>query len=143
MNMIQTGDNIISFIPQRAPFVMVDEIIYSDDTTTRSKLLVREDNIFVVSGVLKEPGMVESIAQTVAAREGYISKLENKPVRLGYIGAISKLVISGFPRVNEDMITEIRIEKQFFNVILITGKIYCNEIIIAQCEMKIFITSPK
>jgi predicted hotdog family 3-hydroxylacyl-ACP dehydratase len=122
---------------------MVDEIIYSDETTTRSKLLVREDNIFVVSGVLKEPGMIESIAQTVAAREGYISKLENKPVRLGYIGAISKLFITGFPKVNEDMITEIKIEKQFFNVILITGKIYCDEIMIAQCEMKIFITSPK
>ncbi len=141
--MIQTGDNIISFIPQRAPFVMVDEIIYSDESTTRSKLLVKEDNIFVVSGVLKEPGMIESIAQTVAAREGYISKLENKPVRLGYIGAISKLFITGFPKINEDMITEIKIEKQFFNVILITGKIYCDEIMIAQCEMKIFITSPK
>jgi predicted hotdog family 3-hydroxylacyl-ACP dehydratase len=49
---------------------------------------VKEDNIFVVSGVLKEPGMIESIAQTVAAREGYISKLENKPVRLGYIGLL-------------------------------------------------------
>ena len=141
--MMQPGENICSFIPQRAPFVMVDEIIYSDETTTRSKLLVREDNIFVVSGVLKEPGLIENIAQTVAAREGYISKLENKPVRLGYIGAISKLVITGFPKVNEDMITEIRIEKQFFNVILITGKIYSDEIMIAQCEMKIFITSPK
>jgi hypothetical protein len=40
--MIQTGDNIISFIPQRAPFVMVDEIIYSDDTTTRAKLPCKE-----------------------------------------------------------------------------------------------------
>jgi len=141
--MLQTRDNIISFIPQRATFVMIDEIIYSDETTTRSKILVREENIFVVSGVLKEPGLIESIAQTVAAREGYISKLENKPVRLGYIGAVSKLVISGFPKINEDMIAEIRIDKQFFNVILITEKIHCNEQLIAQCEMKIFITSPK
>lgn len=141
--MIQTGDNIIAFIPQRAPFVMVDEIIYSDETTTRSRLLVKEDNIFVVSGVLKEPGLIENIAQTVAAREGYISKLENKPVRLGYIGAVNKLFITGFPKINEDIITEIKIEKQFFNVILITGKIHCNEQLIAQCEMKIFITSPK
>ena len=117
---------------------MIDEIIYSDETTTRSKLLVKEDNIFVESGVLKEPGLIESIAQTVAAREGYISKLENKPVRLGYIGAINKLVITGFPKINDEMITEIKIEKQFFNVILVTGKIVCNEITIAQCEMKIF-----
>lgn len=141
--MIQSGENICSLIPQRAPFVMVDEVIYSDETTTRSKFLIKEDNILVRHGVLKEPGLIENIAQTVAAREGYISKLENKPVRLGYIGAVNKLIITGFPKINEDIITEIKIEKQFFNVILITGKIYCNEIMIAQCEMKIFITSPK
>ncbi len=141
--MEQPAQDILSLIPQRAPFVMVDEVIYSDDTTTRTKFHVKEDNIFTVDGFLKEPALIESIAQSVAAREGYISNLENKPVRLGYIGAINKLVISGFPKTNEDMITEIRIEKQFFNVILITGKIYCNEIMIAQCEMKIFITSSK
>lgn len=141
--MIQSGENICSLIPQRPPFVMVDEVIYSDETTTRSKFLIKEDNILVRHGVLKEPGLIENIAQTVAAREGYISKLENKPVRLGYIGAINKLSITGFPKINEDIITEIKIEKQFFNVILITGKTFCNEQIIAQCEMKIFITSPK
>jgi len=141
--MIQPGENICSLIPQRAPFVMVDEVIYSDETTTRSKFLIKEDNILVRHGVLKEPGLIENIAQTVAAREGYVSKLEDKPVRLGYIGAVNKLIITGFPKVNEYIITEIKIEKQFFNVILITGKTYCNEIMIAQCEMKIFITSPK
>ena len=141
--MIQPGENIISFIPQRAPFVMVDEIIYSDETFTRSKFLVKDDNIFVQHGVFKEPGLIENIAQTVAAMEGYAAQLKNKPVRLGYIGAVSKLVISGFPKINEDIITEIKIEKQFFNVILTTGKIFCNEQIIAECEMKIFITSPK
>jgi predicted hotdog family 3-hydroxylacyl-ACP dehydratase len=122
---------------------MIDEIIYSDETTTRSKFLIKEDNILVGHGVLKEPGLIENIAQTVAAREGYVSKLENKPVRLGYIGAVNKLIITEFPKIDDYIITEIKIEKQFFNVILITGKIYCNEQIIAQCEMKIFITSPK
>ena len=141
--MIETRDNICSFIPQRAPFVMVDEVIYSDETTTRTKFLIKEENIFVRHGVLKEPGLIENIAQTVAAREGYISKLENKPVRLGYIGSVNKLVIMGFPKIKDDIITEIKVENQVFNVILITGKIFCNEQLIAECEMKIFITSPK
>jgi predicted hotdog family 3-hydroxylacyl-ACP dehydratase len=141
--MIQPGDNILSLIPQRAPFVMIDEVIYHGETITRSKFLVKENNIFAVDGFLKEPGLIENIAQTVAAREGYISQMENKPVRLGYIGSVNKLVITAFPPVNEDIITEINIENQVFNVILITGKIFCKEKIIAHCEMKIFITSPK
>jgi predicted hotdog family 3-hydroxylacyl-ACP dehydratase len=140
---VQQAQDILSLIPQRAPFVMVDEIIFSDDTTTRTKFRVKEDNIFAVDGFLKEPALIESIAQTVAVREGYISKLENKPVRLGYIGSVGKLVISGFPAVHDDMITEIKVENQVFNVILISGKIFCREQLLVHCEMKIFITSSK
>ena len=36
--------------------------------------------------------------------------------------------------------TRIKIDNQIFQVILITGEIVCDEKIIAQCEMKIFIS---
>jgi predicted hotdog family 3-hydroxylacyl-ACP dehydratase len=138
---MSTTKNILSFIPQRAPFVMVDQIIYSDETTTRSKFMVKTGNIFVENGLLKEPGLVENIAQTAAARAGYIAQTENKPVRLGYIGAIKNLSITGFPKINDEIITEITIENQIFDVSVISGKISCNERLLAQCEMKIFITN--
>jgi predicted hotdog family 3-hydroxylacyl-ACP dehydratase len=145
MELIMVGavQDILSFIPQRAPFVMVDEVIYSDETITRTKFLIKEDNIFVVDGFLKEPALIENIAQAVAATEGYLSQKENKPGRMGYIAAIKNLVITGFPQINDEIITEIKIEKQVFDLILITGKIFCNETMVAHCEMKIFITSPK
>jgi predicted hotdog family 3-hydroxylacyl-ACP dehydratase len=138
---MSTSENILSFIPQRPPFVMVDEIIDSGETITRSKFLIKAGNIFVENGMMKEPGLVENIAQTAAARAGYISQKENKPVSLGYIGSIRNLQITGFPKVNEEIITEIKIENQIFDVSIISGKISCNETILAQCEMKIFITN--
>ena len=133
-------ENIESFIPQRAPFVMVDSIIYSDEKITRSTFKIKADNIFVENGILKEPALVENIAQTAAARAGYISKKENKPVSLGYIGAIKNLSVTGYPKINEEIITEITVENQIFDVSVISGKISCNEQLLAQCEMKIFIT---
>ncbi len=138
---METTENILSFIPQRPPFVMVDKILSSNDIITTSAFVITADNIFVEDDVLKEPGMVENIAQTAAARAGYIAKAEDKPVRVGYIGAIRNLVISGFPKINDEIITEITIEKQIFDVSVISGKITCNETILAQCEMKIFITN--
>lgn len=127
------------FIPQRPPFVMVDRIIASDERTTRSAFHIKEDNIFVEDGFLKEPGLVENIAQTAAARAGYIAKTDNQPVKLGYIGSVRNLLINGFPQINDEIITEITIENQIFDVSVISGKITCNETILAQCEMKIFI----
>lgn len=139
--MVRPGEDILSFIPQRAPFVMVDEIIYSDDTITRSIFLVKSDNIFVENGCLREPGLVENIAQTAAARAGYLSQKENKPVSLGYIGSIKNLAIKGFPKINDKISTEITVENQIFNVLVISGKITCDGAVLAQCEMKIFISN--
>jgi predicted hotdog family 3-hydroxylacyl-ACP dehydratase len=139
--MVTTEQDIVSLIPQRPPFVMIDEIVYSDENSTRSSFVVKASNIFVANNVLQEPGLVENIAQTAAARAGYNAKQENKPVRLGYIGAIKNLQVNSLPAVNETITTEITIVHQVFDVSVISGKIICNNIVLAQCEMKIFITN--
>ncbi|HQW92184.1 MAG TPA: 3-hydroxyacyl-ACP dehydratase [Ferruginibacter sp.] len=140
--MLQTK-NIENLLPQRAPFVMIDGLMSSTETTTTTMFGIRTDNIFVVDGVLREPGLIENIAQTAAARAGYISKTENKPVMVGYIAAINNLQVFALPRTGDELITEITIENQIFAVSLITGKITCNDQLIAQCSMKIFINQNK
>lgn len=143
MMMTDPQQNILSCIPQRAPFVMVDKLLYSDETVTRSAFLIRADNIFVEYGCIKEPGLVENIAQTAAARAGHISQLQHKPVALGYIGAIKNLEIYFLPKTGDQLVTEITVQNQIFDVTLISGKITCNEKEVAKCEMKIFINQIK
>ncbi len=134
---------ILQYIPQRPPFVMVDGIVESTGETTLSTFVVKADNIFVENGLLKEPGLVENIAQTAAARAGYTAVTENKPVTVGYIGAISNLEIIDFPACGDELITAITVENQIFDVSLIAGKITCKGNIIAHCNMKIFINQIK
>ena len=138
--MITSKENILSLIPQRPPFVMIDDLIYSDDRLTRTGLQVREDNIFVRNQQLREPGLVENIAQTAAARMGHISAMENKPVPVGYIGSVKNLEIFALPKLGDLLETEITIENQVFDVTVISGKIRCNDTLLVQCEMKIFLT---
>lgn len=138
-----TKENIQLLIPQKPPFVMVDKLVAFTETSSTTAFGIRADNIFVENGVFKEPGLVENIAQTAAARAGYISKTKNKPVLVGYIGAVNNLQIFSLPKAGDELITEITIEKQIFDVALISGKITCNEELIAQCNMKIFITQHK
>ena len=72
-------ENIQLLIPQRPPFVMIDKLLSFSETTTTTGLSIRADNIFVENGLFKEPGLVENIAQTAAARAGYVSQTEKKP----------------------------------------------------------------
>lgn len=122
---------------------MIDRLLSFSETTTTTGFCIRPDNIFVEHGVFKEPGLVENIAQTAAARAGYISKTENKPVLVGYIGAVNQLQIFYLPQTGDELITEIAIENQIFDVTLISGKITCKEQLVAQCKMKIFINQIK
>lgn len=138
-----TIENIEILIPQRPPFVMIDKLLEVTQTATTTGFTIQADNLFVQDGIFKEPGLVENIAQTAAARAGYVSKTENKPVPVGYIGAVNNLQIFSLPKTGDELITEITIENQIFDVTLISGKITCNQQLIAQCNMKIFISKPK
>ena len=131
--------NILELIPQRPPFVMVDKLINFTETTTLANLRIQADNIFVENGLFKEPGLIENIAQTAAARAGYIAKTHNTAVQVGYIGAVNNLQIFALPKTGDELFTEITIENQIFDVTLISGKITCNNGVVAECKMKIFI----
>ena len=133
-------ENIQDLIPQRPPFVMVGRLLSSDEQVTRTSFRVGEDNIFVVNGRFTEGGLLENIAQTAAARAGAIFRIENKPVQVGYIGAVKNLEIFDLPGTGDELITEIRIEDAIFDVTVISGKVWCNEKVVAQCEMKIFMS---
>jgi 3-hydroxymyristoyl/3-hydroxydecanoyl-(acyl carrier protein) dehydratase len=134
---------ILSLIPQRPPFVMVDKVIAFSEKGFSTGFSIRADNIFIENGLFREPGLVENIAQTAAARAGYVSNAGNKPVAVGYIGAVNGLEVFALPRTGDELITEITIENQIFDVTLISGKIMCNGKQIAECSMKIFINKIK
>ena len=132
--------DILPFIPQRAPFVMIHELTACDGQSAKTILHINSDNLFVNRGQLTEPALVENIAQTAAARIGYICSRENKPVPIGYIAAVQHLKIDGLPKVGDILETEITIKNQVLNVTIISGHSRVGEKLVASCEMKIFIS---
>lgn len=122
---------------------MVDRLIYCDEKIARSGFQVRADNIFVENGNFKEPGIVENIAQTAAARAGHLASNNSGQPLIGYIGDVKNLEIIFLPKINDNLETEISIEDQIFDVTLISGKVWCGDTLVASCSMKIFITQPK
>lgn len=130
---------ILDLIPQRAPIVMVDEFLGIDDNISKTRLAVRDDNIFVDDGMLSECGLIEHIAQSAAARVGFVFKTNNQEIPIGYIGSVNNFELKEFPKVGEVISTEIEIIQEVFNITLIQAKCYINDVEIASCKMKIFL----
>ena len=132
-------EDIISLLPQRPPFVMIDKLIFFSELVTRTSFHIKEENIFVENGKFCEAGLMENMAQTAAARAGHIARLEKKPVLAGYIGAVKNFEIMSLPEINDELITEIKLENQVFDIMLFSGRVYCMNQLMATCEMKIFV----
>lgn len=127
-------------IPQRPPFVMIDRLMSSDEVYSTTELEVREDNIFVENERLTASGLIENIAQTCAARIGYINLSSGQPVKIGVIGSISNLTISRTPIVGEKLTTTIQLLEEVFNVTMVLASIKIGDEEIVCANMKIALT---
>ena len=129
--------DILELLPQRRPFVMVDRLLYCDTVITRTELEVRADNILNDNGHFSTAGICENIAQTCAARIGYLSLALGGPVKLGFIGAISNMQVHRTPVTGETVVTEIKVLQEVFNITLVHAEMKCGDELIAETDLKI------
>lgn len=132
-------NEILKYIPQRPPMVMIDKLLLSNEVKSETELTVRADNIFVQNGVLTTPGLTENMAQTAAARAGFTFLEKGEAVKLGFIGAVKNLKIYQEPVVGSILKTEIRELAQVMNILSVKTEMRCKNELVAECELKIFI----
>lgn len=127
-------------LPQRPPFVMIDRLLSSDAVYSVTELEVRNDNIFVEDERLTASGLIENIAQTCAARIGYINLNNGSTVKIGVIGSISNLTVTRTPKVGERLTTTIQLLEEVFNVTMVLASIKIGDEEIVSANMKIALT---
>lgn len=132
--------NIQELLPHRPPFIMVDRLTAYQEDFASTEMVISEDNIFCRNGFFSEAGMIENMAQTCAARLGYKSLVNNMPVKLGIIGAVKDFYVFFLPVPGNLLVTEIQIEHEVFNAILLSAEIRCNGKKVATSHMKLFLT---
>jgi predicted hotdog family 3-hydroxylacyl-ACP dehydratase len=142
--------DIKTLIPQQPPFIMIDELLFCDDERTKTLFTIKCDNVFLeplsncvqqqnqTDVAFSQSGIIENIAQTCAARMGYLGNRQK--VKIGMIASINNFEIFYLPKINDQIITEIVVETEIGNVVLLNTTVVCNEKIIATGKMKVVLT---
>ena len=133
------GEELYKLIPQRNPIVMVDTFFWADEESAETGLHVQSDSIFCEGGLLREPGMIEHVAQSAAAFAGYASFTKGEAPKLGFIGEVKKFKIDRLPKVGEFLRTRLRVLGEAAGVTLISAETKSGEEVLATSQMKIFI----
>ena len=133
--------DVLTLIPQRPPFVMISKLLSVENHAVCAELLIGKGNILSANGTFTEAGIIEHIAQTCAAGMGYANiHIYNNTIKIGFLSAIRNLNITRLPKVGETLHTQISLLEHVMGMTLIKSEVKINDEIIAEGEIKIFIT---
>ena len=130
--------DVHELLPQQEPFVMIGTLVKFDMTRTVTELTIPADNLFVDNGYFSASGLIENIAQTCAARIGYVNKyILLKGIQLGFIGAIRNLQVNELPKVGDTITTTVDVLEEVFGMTLANAVVTCGDKVLVTSEMKI------
>lgn len=131
--------DITSYIPQRAPIIMVGNVIEYQPNKVVTSFKITKDNIFCENGQFQECGLIENIAQSAAAMEGCRAQNEGSPVKIGFIGSVKNLKVDKKPSIGDVITTTVEVTNNVMGINIISGVIAINEEQIASATMNIFL----
>ena len=129
----------MQYIPQAAPFEMIDELIRATESAALTSFTIREGHLFVVDNHFAEPGLIENMAQTAAAGTGFQAAKEGKSAPVGFIGAIKNLRISALPSVGDTIQTTVTFLHQVMQAHIVQAEVRLHEQVIASATLNIFL----
>ena len=132
--------DVHELLPQQEPFVMIGSLVHFDRALTITETKVQADNIFVDENHFSASGLMENIAQTYAARIGYVNKfILKKAIQSGFIGGIRNFEVIELPVVGDVITTRVEVKEEVFGMTLAEATIVCGDKLLAKSEMKIAI----
>lgn len=131
--------DIKDYIPQREPFIMVDQLLQLTATGGLTRFRADKENLFSQQGYFTEPGLIENMAQSIAAVKGAYFAQKQAPAPIGFIGGIKNLKIHALPPVDRDFQTEIHILHSFVQIEVAAVRCFFEDIEYASAEFKIYI----
>lgn len=144
--MLVSRKEVLKFIPQRLPIVVVHGLEAHSENSSTSIFNVEKDHLFVRDGKLLPSGLMENIAQTAALRSGYVFSQqatdsdEAPEPPIGFIGALKNFVVDDLPSIGSKISTTVTVTYEVMGMQVVEASVKCGKNIIASCEMKIFLS---
>ena len=108
---------------QTPPFRFVDTLVSFEREEVETAYTVPAEGPLVEAGHLTEAGLVENMAQSSAAR-------------IGYLGQVKNLIINRLPSSGERLSTFVKVRQDIFGITLVDAEVRCGEETVATAAIK-------
>lgn len=134
--------DIHELLPQQDPFVMIGCLTQIDEVRTVTETVISPQNIFVDDGQFSASGLIENIAQSCAARIGFVNKyILHNGIQIGVIGAVKNFQVVSLPKAGQTINTTVDTVSEVFGMTLAKATVTCEGEVLATTEIKIGVRS--
>ena len=134
--------DINELLPQQEPFVMIGCLTQIDEVRTVTETVISPQNIFVDDGQFSASGLIENIAQSCAARIGFVNKyILHNGIQIGVIGAVKNFQVVSLPKAGQTINTTVDTVSEVFGMTLAKATVTCEGEVLATTDIKIGVRS--
>ena len=134
--------DIHELLPQQEPFVMIGCLTQIDEVRTVTETVISPQNIFVDDGQFSASGLIENIAQSCAARIGFVNKyILHNGIQIGVIGAVKNFQVVSLPKAGQTINTTVDTVSEEFGMTLAKATVTCEGEVLATTDIKIGVRS--
>lgn len=137
-----TKVEIDGILPQRPPFVMLSRLVSFDFQKTVTEFDIPGDCLFLDDDgrSLLPEGIIENIAQTCAARIGFMNKyIYHRPINIGYIAVVNDFTLSSKPQAGQRIRTVIEVTDSIMNMTVVNATVSAGDESLAQGRMNVIV----
>jgi predicted hotdog family 3-hydroxylacyl-ACP dehydratase len=145
--------DIKTYLPHRAPMLMVDMIVAMDKESVETTFTLKKDNIFIQDNAFAEAGLIENAAQTcssIVAKDFFVDENNQNKADvevIGFISALKTLKIHGLPVVGSTINTKSTLASTFvtdaYTLCTMKCETYYREELLLEGEINLFIQEIK
>ena len=134
--------DIHELLPQQEPFVMIGCLTQIDEVRTVTETVISPQNIFVDDGQFSASGLIENIAQSCAARIGFVNKyILHNGIQIGVIGAVKNFQVVSLPKAGQTINTTVDTVSEVFGMTLAKATVTFEGEVLATTDIKIGVRS--
>ncbi|MBU2649064.1 hypothetical protein KKI24_30430 [bacterium] len=134
-----SGSSLLELIAQRPPMVMIDQLTRVNDQFAESLFRITPETVFSSQNRFSEAGLIENMAQTIAAGSGYCRQQTGKNIHRGFITMVKNLQVSRLPEYGAEICTVIRLDNNALGFRIFNTRVFIENSQIAECEIRIYI----
>lgn len=128
------------YMIHRPPLRLVQRLLHVEGDYGEAETTLQVGDVGVdTAGRVEAATLVELVAQTYAAAQGYLDRCNAKPASLGYLVGISDFQIERLPTAGQPLRITIRSSCSFEDFYMVEGQVLCDGQVAARGTLKVWV----